>query len=330
FQFVKDLQLYFDRWWTWTDPALRKSLAKPLMKVYDPVIDQYRMVPCFSIVAGSDHAPECPNPFPDSSHTRYNLANRMPLVLNGTAGGTILTCSPPGICDTPASVYSKYGPAPAGRTWDGDALVQTIQSATSTVSLSVMDYIPTTMYDMCAGAWWPALNDALLAKLAQGTHVRLLISRWQHTKSTMATFLHALDSMAKAVLATSKHNGTFEIRLFELAGRQNTSGLDGQYPTFSRVNHAKYIVTDQLFNVGTSNMEWSYFYNTAGTSFNSDHPLLRGQLQSVFDRDWASAYAKRFVPELLIGRPFLPELPPQTELPVSFPSAGELVAETLV
>ena len=38
-------------------------------------------------------------------------------------------------------------------------------------------------------------------------------------------------------------------------------------------------------------MEWSFYFNTAGTSFNSDHFVLREQLQAVFDRDWNSDYA---------------------------------------
>ena len=39
-------------------------------------------------------------------------------------------------------------------------------------------------------------------------------------------------------------------------------------------------------------MAWGYFWNTAGTSFNTNHEGLRSQAQQVFDRDWASDLAK--------------------------------------
>jgi phospholipase D3/4 len=57
------------------------------------------------------------------------------------------------------------------------------------------------------------------------------------------------------------------------------------------VNHPKYIVTDERINIGTSNMDWGYFYNSGGMSFNSDHAGLRDSLQASFDRDWDSPYA---------------------------------------
>ena len=46
-----------------------------------------------------------------------------------------------------------------------------------------------------------------------------------------------------------------------------------------------------ISNVGTSNYQWGYFYQVAGSSFNSEHPLLVDQLTSVFLRDWTSQYA---------------------------------------
>ena len=94
--------------------------------------------------------------------------------------------------------------------------------------------------------------------------------------------------------------GSLEVKLFEVPGWNQTEskGATG-YPPYSRVNHAKYIVTDRRVNIGTSNMAWGYFWNTAGTSFNTDHGALRSMAQSVFDRDWASGLA---TPLALTGR----------------------------
>lgn len=69
---------------------------------------------------------------------------------------------------------------------------------------------------------------------------------------------------------------------------------------FGRVNHNKYMVTDQVAYIGTSNWSGDYFINTAGIGFvsqdtvhdrNDNVTTLRSQLESVFERDWNSKYA---------------------------------------
>ena len=67
------------------------------------------------------------------------------------------------------------------------------------------------------------------------------------------------------------------------------------WPSYSRVNHQKFIVTDRRVNVGTSNWEWGYFHNTAGASFNTDDAPLRAAAQAAFDADWESPYAQPLV-----------------------------------
>lgn len=69
---------------------------------------------------------------------------------------------------------------------------------------------------------------------------------------------------------------------------------------FGRVNHNKYMVTDQVAYIGTSNWSGDYFTNTAGIGFvaqdtlhdrNENVTTIRSQLESVFERDWNSKYA---------------------------------------
>lgn len=69
---------------------------------------------------------------------------------------------------------------------------------------------------------------------------------------------------------------------------------------FGRVNHNKYMVTDLVAYIGTSNWSGDYFIDTAGIGFVSQDTVhdrsenvttLRSQLESVFERDWNSKYA---------------------------------------
>eukprot|EP01047_Picozoa_sp_COSAG01_P022072 COSAG01_NODE_1300_length_10830_cov_25.036716_8_plen_136_part_00 len=129
--------------------------------------------------------------------------------------------------------------------------------------------------------------------------MRVLVSRWAHTNARIHGSLLALAAAANALCDGSTGNswgptcsaGSLEVRVFEVPGFNATEGPNAHFPPYSRVNHAKYIVSDSRANIGTSNMAWGYFWNTAGTSFNSDHPLLRAAVQAVFERDWDSPYA---------------------------------------
>ena len=87
-----------------------------------------------------------------------------------------------------------------------------------------------------------------------------------------------------------------QVKQYEVPGWRLTEGrtigpnATAAWPSFTRVNHAKYIVSDSRVNVGTSNWEWGYFYQTAGASWNSNSSI-RVAVQQVFDRDWHSPYA---------------------------------------
>jgi phospholipase D3/4 len=70
-----------------------------------------------------------------------------------------------------------------------------------------------------------------------------------------------------------------------------TKPNDPVFPTYSRVAHGKFLLTESRVNVGTSNYQWGYFYQTAGTSLNTDDAAIREGVEAAFDRDWNSSYA---------------------------------------
>lgn len=80
------------------------------------------------------------------------------------------------------------------------------------------------------------------------------------------------------------------------------SDEDQEKIPFGRVNHNKYMVTDNTAYIGTSNWSGDYFTDTAGiglvinedTHFSKEegkgNGTIRYQLESIFERDWNSQY----------------------------------------
>lgn len=287
----------FNRWWKWTAPDFPIPKAKATRTVYDARFQTDRVVPCWSDLTAE--TARCVNPLDGPGlASNYSIHHPMSLSMNGLDSSTFVSGSPSEILEA-GGVSSNHD----GRTWDQEALVSTINGATQSLCLSVMDFIPSNLYDKPnEPVWWPALFDSLMtAATTRGIRVRLLISKWANSSPRIFPYLRALQEAGNACQIPDqdlapKCTGSLEVRLFEVPGWNETKlppkgGEQAGYPAFSRVNHAKYIVSDQRLNIGTSNMAWSYFYNTAGASFNSDHPGLREGLQAIFDRDWDSIYS---------------------------------------
>jgi len=177
---------------------------------------------------------------------------------------------------------------PQHRTFDLDALLDTVNTAKHTVKMSVMDMLPLAPY--AHGIWFPAINDAIAAAVFRGVKVQFLSSHWLYTDHMQEEYLGHLAALANACqkLKYGAYTGSVEVKLFEIPGWQDQSV---NYPAHTRVNHAKFAVSDSWINVGTSNWDWGYFYSTAGASFHSDDPDLISVGTAIFDRSWNSNYA---------------------------------------
>jgi len=285
-----DAAKYFNVWWDFS------ALSPASTEIFDPIARIDRRVPPWSDLVPSGQ--RTASPLASQKYaTTFNRATLLSVELNGEKGGVFVTGCPEEV----------RGP---GRTWDAEGLIHTIDDARRSICVSVMDFGPVSLFSRqnlggpTSGeraipndtpVWWPSLFDALLsATLTRKVYVRLLVSKWAHTSGLIAPLLSALQRAADAGRADSfMRSGQLEIKQFVVPGWDNTAGSHRKYPGHTRVNHTKYIVTDRRINVGTSNMTWDYFAATAGSSFNSDHPLLVRTLQAVFDRDWSSSYAWR-------------------------------------
>ncbi|KAF2069645.1 hypothetical protein CYY_009039 [Polysphondylium violaceum] len=204
-----------------------------------------------------------PKEWPMKDDAKYNSKDMAKLILNGDqVYNMFLAVSPP-------KFMSRH------RTGDVDALVAAINAANKTVCISVMDYAPTSFYNR-PNFYWPLIDDAIRsAAFNRNVKVRMLVSHWNHTNSKIIPqFLHSLNEVKNV-----------QVRWFVVPDLP----FNPQVP-YTRVNHAKYMVTEQQSYVGTSNWSWDYFTNTGGLSYNIFNANFTSQLQSIFDRDWNSEY----------------------------------------
>ncbi|XP_072887366.1 5'-3' exonuclease PLD3 isoform X2 [Hemitrygon akajei] len=198
------------------------------------------------------------------------------LTLNGIDARVYVSSAPPSLC----------GP---GRTTDLDAILDVIDDAREFVFISVMDFLPLCKF--CnPQRYWPTIEDRLrMAACERGVTVHLLVSCWPHTYAPMLVFLEALDVLQKEPLKCK-----IEVKIFRVPATAEQEKIP-----FSRVNHNKYMVTDRIAYVGTSNWSEDYFIRTAGvglvinqTGADAGSPgTVQSQLKAIFQRDWDSDHA---------------------------------------
>ncbi|XP_052343328.1 uncharacterized protein pld7 isoform X1 [Oncorhynchus keta] len=200
------------------------------------------------------------------------------LKLNGVPARVYLSSAPPQI--------SAYG-----RSDDLSTILSVIADAQKYVHISVMDYLPLSQFTEPL-RFWPAIDSAIrAAACTRGVEVNLLVSCWSHSPGSMFLFLQSLTVLNRPPLGCN-----INVKVFEVPSTAEQKKIP-----FSRVNHAKYMVTDRVVYIGTSNWSENYFTHTAGIGLvvnqtgsvvGQGQRSLQVQLQEVFLRDWTSQYAR--------------------------------------
>ncbi|XP_046910061.2 5'-3' exonuclease PLD3-like [Dermatophagoides farinae] len=225
-----------------------------------------------------------PMPWPSIYDARYNVTNpyRNQINPDDDEYSIFLTSSPRQFCSST-------------RTNDLDAIIDIINEAEKFIYIAVMDYYPLFLYEK-KSHYWPIIDNALRrAVWERNVHVRLLASHWNDTRPYMSLFLKSLQALNDGDNENTL-NGSIETKLFTFP---MCPFIKNPIP-YSEVNHNKYMITDKVVYIGTSNWSADYFVNTAGvgivmnvTTTNSKHSTsLYNQIQSIFLRDWNSNYAK--------------------------------------
>lgn len=217
-----------------------------------------------------------PDPWPSKYDT--NISRHHPLLLkeDNVSSQIYIAGSPPPFC-------------PLSRTLDLDAILSIISGAQHYVDVAVMEYLPLIRFEK-PQKYWPVIDDALkTAAFDRKVKIRMLISCGRDSAPDMMSYLQSL-----AALDSHHEHISIKIKLFIVPVGNQTD------VPFSRVNHNKYMVTDKVAYVGTSNWSGDYFTTTGGVSLvisqHAPHPIwkakaLQSQLKAVFERDWHSEFA---------------------------------------
>ncbi|XP_026991263.2 5'-3' exonuclease PLD3 isoform X1 [Tachysurus fulvidraco] len=201
----------------------------------------------------------------------------------------------------PARVYLSSAPpqlSASGRTDDLSAILSVIADAKKFIYVSVMDYLPISQYTPKT-RFWPVIDSALRdAACARKVEVKLLVSCWSHSPKSMFIFLQSLSVLSKTPLGCNIHVKVFEVPC---------TSVQHQIP-FARVNHAKFMVTDRVVYIGTSNWSENYFTQTAGVGLvvnqtgyvvEEGQQTVQNQLHKIFQRDWNSDFAQALTDDLV-------------------------------
>uniref|UniRef100_V9KS85 Phospholipase D3 n=1 Tax=Callorhinchus milii TaxID=7868 RepID=V9KS85_CALMI len=240
------------------------SVAQDLEKIFE----EY-----WFLGAGGD----IPTEWPLNYSTKYNSLNPLHILLNNTPAQVYLSSSPPAL-------------SARGRTDDLKAILSIIADASEFVYVAVMDYIPVSVYSH-PQRFWPDIDTALRrAAFDRRVTVRLLVSCWKHTDPIMFPFLKSLAALGNRRLH-------LEVRMFFVPTTEEQKRIP-----YGRVNHNKYLVTDRVGYIGTSNWSGDYFSHTAGVGLSVNQTGSEGgpgvsevskQLKDIFERDWNSQYSTK-------------------------------------
>ncbi|KAJ7538622.1 hypothetical protein O6H91_11G057000 [Diphasiastrum complanatum] len=273
-----------------------------ITNIFDEQWQINRQVPCWSYFVSPDN--RCTSPLPAYVETPqisgypyladpflFNIQLQTP---GGSSGGP-----------TPSTTYISFAPPEilaCDYQSDEQGWVQTIRSVpvNGTVRMSTMDWLGQSQF-VNPPVYWSVLSSAI-SEVVFSKHatVKLLVAHWNHSLSGGDDYLRFVASTNTLCSSSTfnKCSGKVEVKLYEVPGFESTGpaikknvSTGNAYPDFTRVNHAKYAVSDVRAHIGTSNLIWDYFYVTSGISFGSYNPDIITQLQAVFDADWNSPYA---------------------------------------
>lgn len=219
---------------------------------------------------------QLPTRFSTDYNTMVNEVNQLQVTVNSSLHGSVFISSSPPPFSTP------------NRADDMTTIINAMRNASKFIYVEVMDFTPALVFSSPRQYWGDFHNELLNAVISRSVDVRLLIAKWEHTSSSTTAFLNSLAGLSNICNVSRWCHGSISVQNFVVPPLD-----DGRKYPYTRVNHAKFMVTEKTAYIGTSNWSKDYFVNTAGVGFVSSHAEIVDQLKDVFLRDWNSQYTQK-------------------------------------
>jgi len=174
----------------------------------------------------------------------------------------------------PVFLYPTFSPVGyifPGMVSDEAAILKLINQAHERVLVQLLTFNP----DGYHGVYYSALYDALIRAALRGVKVKLLVSNWNLRKPGV-DFLKSLQPIPNIQVKYSV-----------------IPQYSGGFISFARVEHCKYLVTDNnLLWLGSANWAKSYFYKSRNVGVVMRGESVNSIVAKVFFKSWESSYAK--------------------------------------
>uniref|UniRef100_A0A915PSX2 PLD phosphodiesterase domain-containing protein n=1 Tax=Setaria digitata TaxID=48799 RepID=A0A915PSX2_9BILA len=241
-------------------------LAKDLLNIFE----KYWEVAGSKYKSGDvEHLPKYPES--DQSTVVYN--RQRPLTVSSAHVEVYMAASP----------RSLNG---SGREWDLLAILNAIENARKFLYIEVMDYFPMFVYHS-PRRYWPTIDNSLRRAILRGVQVKILTAAI-HFPEYSLRFLSSLEVLNKI------NYSSIEVKIFKVP-----TDVDMQHIMVrERRMHTKFLVTDTVAIIGTSNWSGDYFDGgTTGVAFilnQTKVPLEKRcfveDLRHIFISHWSSDY----------------------------------------
>jgi phosphatidylserine/phosphatidylglycerophosphate/cardiolipin synthase-like enzyme len=167
--------------------------------------------------------------------------------------------------------FSPEGLILADDLWDLPRILALIDGAEKRVRVQVMSY-EVSNYD---GSTFTELDDALKRAAGRGVSVELMVADWSKKPYAIKHLqeLQLVDNITVKLVTIPRWSGGFV--------------------PYARVIHSKLMTVDGSHGwVGTSNWSGDYFKKSRNLGFFLDGKLVTDDLDTFFERAWASSYAE--------------------------------------
>lgn len=193
-------------------------------------------------------------------------------------------------CGAPMDIYVAASPRKIngpGRSWDLDAILNAIENAQNYLYIEVMDYFPMFIYNL-PRRYWPEIDNFIRRAIFRGVEVKMLTAAI-HFPELSLKFLCSLEK-----LNGISPNGSIQAKIFKVPTDVDLLHIMVR----ERRMHTKFLVTETVAIIGTSNWSGDYFDDgTTGvalvlnqTKVGWENRHFIHDLRQIFLSHWSSNY----------------------------------------